>query len=459
MNDIYLNVFTDTNNSNNSSVTDNTTTPEATATGDYHRQLFWPVIEHSYGREVLILIHVITMFISIPGNSLTIFIITNNRVLREEPAYLLICSVSCADFIVSMVAQPLNIYTLASSTRISSAFELVFYFSIWGFCGASAFGVVFITIDRFICIIYPMHYARLLDRRRTFAIIAIQWVCGMAYGCLPLIDIKDSAFPTATASLVTLLTMTLGMALIYVEVYRNIKRLNKAEVTQSHNKKRQHNATFTIALIVLAFFVCWFPYIITNFIISTNQRDNNTPVYGFYYWVLGLGCWNSALNVIIYGFKNSTLKKEARKLLRLKRVESFPKRPTSSIHNTKTAGKDISLVCYNKPHIVKGWKEANNTFMCVPTPRIAFLATVTKTINKAALEEENRHEISSEEEACNYQNKLFSQIEPLQQASGSHHTDERKERKVTGYNSKHTKDVYKIFQVNVAFAEQSQHIQ
>lgn len=298
--------------------------------------VFWPVVQYAFGSEAIIFFHALTMFISIPGNAITALIIVNKRSLCEEPAYLLICSVSCADMLVSMVAQPLNILALAEETQLSTSQEIVFYFTIWGFCGASAFGVVFITVDRFICIRYPMHYTRLLDRRKTFYMIATQWMCGIAYGAVPLIDIEHSGFPTAAASLATLIIMILTMSMIYVVVYKNIRRLQKDKTaaapritTTSTNGKqhvkrniKEHNATLTIAFIVLAFFICWFPYIVTNFIVALNETkfDDQSPIYGVYYWCLGLGCWNSALNVIIYGFKNGTLRREAKRLLRRQNI-------------------------------------------------------------------------------------------------------------------------------------------
>lgn len=282
--------------------------------------LFWPTVRIEFGVEGLIFMHVLTMCISIPGNILVITIISKNKTLQDEAAYLLICSVSCADLLVALIAQPLNIAVLSMSVYISTRMELIFYFSIWGFCGASAFGVVAITIDRCLYILYPMHYTMMLSQKRTIMLIMLQWACGIMYGVLPIIDIQNFLLPTAIASLVTLLAMTACMSIIYNKIYKNICRLK--EQKKSKSKRRQTNATGTIALIVFAFFVCWFPYIITNFINAAATFNSRSPIRGLYYWFLGLGCWNSALNVVIYGFKNSTLKTEARKLLRLNRVES-----------------------------------------------------------------------------------------------------------------------------------------
>ena len=293
--------------------------------GNMHENLyFWPRINIEFGMEPLVVMHVLTMLISIPGNLLTIIIITNNKNLLDEPAYMLICSVSVADFFVSIFAQPMNVaYLLMDSSDYNKAFDLVFYFSIWGFCGASSFGVVFVTIDRYLYITHPMKYSTLLSRKRTYMMICTQWTCGLAYGAIPMINIHAYAFPTSIASLVTIILMTGCMAVVYYRVYRNIKQLKKQQ-KDTTGKRKQTNATVTIALIVLCFFICWFPYIILNFINTSMSYSKGSAVRAAYYWCVGLGCWNSAMNVLIYSFKNNTLKHEAKKFLHLNRMRIEP---------------------------------------------------------------------------------------------------------------------------------------
>ena len=218
-------------------------------TTDY--ELFWPEISRKFGAEALITMHILMMLISIPGNILTIIVITTNKNLLNEAAYLLICSVSVADLFVSVVAQPMNIVMIMDISQLGKEFDLIFFFNIWGFCGASSFGIVFVTIDRYLYITYPMTYRYILSRKRTYLMIFIQWTCGFAFGAIPSIRIRKYAYPTAIASLVTIIAMTSCMSVVYIRIYKNIKHLNRHRA-----KCKQKNATITIILIVLAFFVC-----------------------------------------------------------------------------------------------------------------------------------------------------------------------------------------------------------
>ena len=275
------------------------------------REEFWPPISIPYGEVILATMHVITMSISLPGNLLIILAIVTHQTLKEQNAYLLIASVCCADILVSLSAQPLNIYSiLYGVSKTSEELHLILFFCVWGFCGASAFGVVNVTLDRFIYIIYPLHYEIMLTRTRTSILIFIQWCCGLAYGGFPIIDIIKTSLPTSIASLITLILMTMIMVYIYQKVYQDIKRLGNVD-----QRRPQNQVNKTIFLIVMVFSLCWFPYITVNFLKSTQQFRDNQLFAALYYWSLGLGCWNSCFNVFIYGLKNTMLRNKVKKMI------------------------------------------------------------------------------------------------------------------------------------------------
>ena len=278
-----------------------------TVTGDE----FWPPVSIPYGAVILATMHAITMSVSLPGNLLIILAIITHRTLKEQNAYLLIASVCCADILVSLSAQPLNIYSiLYGVSKTSKELHLILFFCVWGFCGASAFGVINVTLDRFIYIIYPLHYEIMLTHTRTLILVLIQWSCGLAYGGLPIIDIIKTSLPTSIASLVTLILMTIIMVYIYQKVYEDIRRIGNVD-----QRRPQNQVNKTIFLIVIVFSFCWFPYITINFLKSTQQFRDNQLFAAVYYWSLGLGCWNSCFNVFIYGLKNTTLRNKVKKMI------------------------------------------------------------------------------------------------------------------------------------------------
>ena len=275
------------------------------------RDKFWPPVSIPYGGVILATMHVITMSISLPGNLLIILAIVTHPTLKGQNAYLLIASVCCADVLVSLSVQPLNIYSiLYGISKTSTVLHLILFFCVWSFCGASAFGVVNVTLDRFIYIIYPLHYEIMLTRTRTLILISIQWFCGLAYGGLPIVDIIKTSFPTSIASLLTLILMTMIMMYIYQKIYQDIKRVGNVG-----QRRPQNQVNKTLFLVAVVFSLCWFPYITINFLKSTQQFSGNQLFAAVYYWSLGLGCWNSCFNVFIYGLKNTILRNKVKRMI------------------------------------------------------------------------------------------------------------------------------------------------
>ena len=79
--------------------------------------------------------------------------------------------------------------------------------------------------------------------------------------------------------------------------------------------------------VVLAFFGCWYPWVIVSFMIALTdfvpvlRAEGLNSVLMKLHWIfLGLGYCNSTLNVFIYGRKNSVLQKAVSKYLADKKI-------------------------------------------------------------------------------------------------------------------------------------------
>lgn len=77
---------------------------------------------------------------------------------------------------------------------------------------------------------------------------------------------------------------------------------------------REHKATVTLAAVLGAFIVCWFPYF-TYFVCTGLQSETNPPTTK-HSVVLWLGYFNSALNPILYPAFNRDFRRAYAKLLR-----------------------------------------------------------------------------------------------------------------------------------------------
>lgn len=77
---------------------------------------------------------------------------------------------------------------------------------------------------------------------------------------------------------------------------------------------REHKATVTLAAVLGAFIVCWFPYF--TFFICTGMKAKTNPPTTLHSVVLWLGYFNSALNPILYPAFNRDFRRAYAELLR-----------------------------------------------------------------------------------------------------------------------------------------------
>ena len=271
------------------------------------KDLLWPGFDGDILKAVLVVMHIISMFISFIGNVFVSSVIIRNRKLRHQPAYMLILSVSLADLCVTVIGQPLIIEKFLHSKVTDYPNEYldnISFVLIWGFCCVSGFGVLFITIDRYIYIEYPLHYPTIITHKRSYYLVMLQWILGILYGATPLFY-KNQTLTTG-GCLITLVLINIFMVFVYYRIQNSIK---KQKQRKGKNVK-SNQITITIMLIVLAFCGCWYPYVITSFAITfINETPASVPTAIFYFG-LTLGCINSSCNVCIYGRKNKTLKDE-----------------------------------------------------------------------------------------------------------------------------------------------------
>ena len=288
-------------------------------------------------RYIIVAINIISLLVAAPGNMLTGVVITKFKYLRGEATYLLIGSVCLADALVASITQPLYICALILEPSFSycGLYETLFVVG-WMSSMASILGVNMITIDRFLFIMYPMHYADYMTRRRAILSIIFVWVAAILFGTVSLG--WHSTIALHTASLTHTSLSCIFVAVVYARLYKKVAvsnrntiksklaRTRKVNITKEH---RQRQATKTVVTVVFVFFGCWLPWVILTFIVALEEykigidhiylQPYVVVIQGF---LLTFGFSSSAFNVFIYGLKNTVLKDALKKFLRGKSKNS-----------------------------------------------------------------------------------------------------------------------------------------
>ncbi|XP_033833691.1 histamine H2 receptor-like [Periophthalmus magnuspinnatus] len=217
-------------------------------------------------------------------------------------------------------------------------------------CTSSILTLMAISVDRYLAITAPLSYSRKVTTVRVIVATVAIWTCSLAVAFLPI----HMGWNTADYSVqhldwvigdedrhclyewnnsyvigyacgtfyLPLLLMT-GMYLCIFRVAREQARRIRA-ATPSFARtastaaiSREHKATVTLAAVLGAFVICWFPYF--TYFTFMGMKGRAILPNTYHSIVLWLGYFNSALNPILYPAFNKDFHSAYRELLHCRR--------------------------------------------------------------------------------------------------------------------------------------------
>ncbi len=273
------------------------------------------------GKYYVIPITLISAVIALIGNALVLTVIIKHDGLRSQSAYRFIASLSFADILVSVLAQPLYVLVILPGSGHNCWLERVSHFVGSLSSSASALGLLIVSIDRLFFITRPLHYYSIMTSLRVKIGIAYIWVNAVFLALLPYItSIKAFHIVVFTATIANAIVTGYCYSTIYLVVSRSV---GDEVINMQNRSRRQHQATRTVAFILLAMAICWLPYIVSSFVwaLRKNEWGDDAPIISVYFWLLALGHWNSSVNVVIYSWKNSELRIAIKRFIGMKERE------------------------------------------------------------------------------------------------------------------------------------------
>lgn len=129
----------------------------------------------------------IVLFITIVcGNCLTIAAVQLSRRLRSVVSNLFILSLAISDLLVGLTIPYHLAFYLDVTLGLSKALCMMkFFFNIVACC-VSIWNLIAIAVDRYIAIVYPLHYSRWITKRKAVIVIMFGWISGTVMGAIPL---------------------------------------------------------------------------------------------------------------------------------------------------------------------------------------------------------------------------------------------------------------------------------
>ena len=253
---------------------------------------------------------VINSFLSLTAIMLNIVTIHAIRKASSLPKTLrtLLLSLAVSDLGVGIFVQPfytsLLVKWLKQNTPHCISFK-VFLFICILFTGASFFGVVAVSVDRFLAIHLHLRYQELVTHKRVLAVTISTWVLS-AVTCLTLLWVS-----LATRALILSFIIIVGLlltAVVYVRIYFAVRR-HKSQMQAHHVRRITHTDEMAniadivktavgVFYIYLVFLFCYLPYFVSLAALKiVGLSDALNKLYIFSFTLMFL---NSSLNPVIY---------------------------------------------------------------------------------------------------------------------------------------------------------------
>ena len=266
---------------------------------------------------------------AVTGNVVTLWLFHKHESLRTISNRLL-ASLSMADAFVGLVIDPVWIVIRCwIQPDVYSNFFLIFIMLWTHTTAATTLNSCCVSIDRFIAIRFPFRYQDILTKRRCYAVIILVWFISLS---LPfLIFLKERleklelfVFIAITMCLVPLLVVCFCYILIFKLARKQFRRILLAKnIPDSGENVRfrvmqNFKAIKTVGFVLSACIITWMPCVVLLLVIFYYMEEEKCCrlrklTFVVSPWVEAIAFTSSAINPLIYYFRNSDFRRAFRR--------------------------------------------------------------------------------------------------------------------------------------------------
>ena len=262
----------------------------------------------------------VLMVAIISGNTLVMAAYKSNFRLRT-PTYAFLVSLALSDFLVGSVTLPLWIYGSVLEWQIAPNLSLIFVSLDMLSALASSFHLMAISGERYMAVSRPFNYET-VPARCYGLVIALCWsLAGVLAAGHPLVKVYATTHLTVYASAIFAIGIVLPFMVIAVTnvgVFKVARRLILSERSQQRNIRKERKTAMTLMLVTAFFFIAWTPFFVVNMVTmfcGLLCLPSPPALFIFMDIFKWLHFSNSALNPILYAFRDKEMRRTFRKLL------------------------------------------------------------------------------------------------------------------------------------------------
>ncbi|XP_063770281.1 lysophosphatidic acid receptor 1 [Pseudophryne corroboree] len=310
---------------------------------------------HTVNKLVMGLGITVCIFIMLANLLVMVAIYVNRRF--HFPIYYLMANLAAADFFAGLAYFYLMFNTGPNTRRLTVSTWLLRQGLIDTSLTASVANLLAIAIERHITVFRMQLHTR-MSNRRVVVVIVVIWTMAIVMGAIPSVgwncicDLEhcSSMAPLysdsylvfwAIFNLVTFVVMVVLYAHIFVYVRQRTMRMSRHSSGPRRNRDTMMNLLKTVVIVLGAFIVCWTPGLVLLLLDVCCTKCNILDYEKFF---LLLAEFNSAMNPIIYSYRDKEMSATFRQILCCQRTENAngpqegSDRSASSLNHTILAG-------------------------------------------------------------------------------------------------------------------------
>ena len=246
----------------------------------------------------------------------------------HPPTKLLFQCLAISDLGVGLISQPLMATLMLLVDNIDiKIWKVLFFYLSWSlsiaFCGVSVFTSTALSVDRLLALFLGLRYRHVVTLKRIRAVLA----CGCLAGVL--VTLVWTFRPETASRIIITICLTLYLIISLFSYTKIVLRLRQYQFSVRDNVQQRRTNTggnplnldrykrtvVSIALVQLALFICYCPFLIVRTVNHLN--DIHPGVYSLlYFHTLTLVYLNSSLNPFLYCWRIKEVRQAVKATIR-----------------------------------------------------------------------------------------------------------------------------------------------
>ncbi|KAK1800586.1 hypothetical protein P4O66_005789 [Electrophorus voltai] len=305
----------------------------------------------------------VCIFIMLANLLVMVAIYINRRF--HFPIYYLMANLAAADFFAGLAYFYLMFNTGPNTRRLTVSTWLLRQGLIDTSLTASVANLLAIAIERHITVFRMQLHTR-MSNRRVVVVIVIIWTMSIVMGAIPSVGWNcicairscSSMAPLysnsylvfwAVFNLVTFVVMVVLYAHIFMYVRQRTMRMSRHSSGQRRNRDTMMSLLKTVVIVLGAFIVCWTPGLV---LLLLDVFCPKCDVLAYEKFFLLLAEFNSAMNPIIYSYRDKEMSVTFRRILCCQRQENANGTAEGSDRSASSFNHTVLSSPHNNDHSV-----------------------------------------------------------------------------------------------------------